>query len=101
MSADEYVLDTASETNESDTSLKPRISQPLDILLNDLGSMSPPVCDTTTPDHVTFDSNSITSEVTGGEQPCSSQDAIDNIVVSVLVPSLKTCAFVLKVFLFC
>jgi len=80
-SDDEYVPDSTSESEDSDASLKPNLRtkwQALDVL-NDPGS---PVGDSTTRDHVTSESNSITSEVTGAEEPCSSQDTIDNIVVN-------------------
>ncbi|XP_030018186.1 uncharacterized protein LOC115438607 isoform X3 [Sphaeramia orbicularis] len=68
MSADEYVPDTASESEDSDDGRSPRPKQTLP-LLNNPGSMSPPVCD------------SITSEVTGAEPPCSSQEVMDAVVV--------------------
>lgn len=45
--------------------------------------MSPPVCDTTTPDNMTFDRHSFTSEATGAEEePCSSQNINDSIADS-------------------
>lgn len=83
--ADEYVPDSTSESEDSDDSLKLNLrtkQELLDDLWNDSGSVSPPVCDTTTPDHVISESSSITSGVTGAEEPCSSQDTIDNIVVN-------------------
>ncbi|KAF0027019.1 hypothetical protein F2P81_019760 [Scophthalmus maximus] len=87
-SADEYVPESISESEDSDCSLKLNLRterQSLYDLLNDSGSMSPPVCDTTTPDHVTFESNSITftvAGVTGAAEPCSSQDTTDSVVVN-------------------
>ncbi|XP_051285333.1 uncharacterized protein LOC127379576 isoform X39 [Dicentrarchus labrax] len=81
-SSDEYIPDTTSESEESDASLKPRTKPfSLDDVLNDSGSMSPPVCDTTTLDHVIFDSNTTTYEVTEADGPCTSQDMTDSIVV--------------------
>ncbi|XP_029982921.1 uncharacterized protein LOC115413918 [Sphaeramia orbicularis] len=82
VSVDEYVPDTTSESEDSDVSLSLVPKRTLPVLSNP-GSMSPPVCDSTTLDDGTFDSNSITPEVTGAETPCSSQDMMDTVVVGV------------------
>lgn len=58
------------------------VSPQVEDFFNDLGSMPPLVCDTITPDLVAFDS-SLTSEVSGVVEPCSSQDTTDTIVINV------------------
>ncbi|XP_039677045.1 uncharacterized protein LOC120571949 isoform X2 [Perca fluviatilis] len=85
-SADDYIPDTTSDSDtDSDASLHPnrRIKKSLDYTRDISRSLSPPVCDTTTPDAMTFDSNILTSEATGAEEePCSSQNINDRVVVS-------------------
>ncbi|XP_051502746.1 uncharacterized protein LOC127411307 isoform X2 [Myxocyprinus asiaticus] len=85
-SSDDYIPDTASESDsDSDASLIPNQMkrQLLDDELDVSGSVSSPVCDTTTSDKMTFDRHSLTSEASGkGEEPCSSQNTKDSIVVS-------------------
>ena len=84
-SSDEYIPNTSSDSEDSDVSLKPyqrTKKKSLDDLLNDSDSMSSLVCDTTTSDHMTFDSQSLTSEATGAEEePSSSLDKNYSIVV--------------------
>ncbi|XP_061767061.1 uncharacterized protein si:ch211-195b21.5 isoform X2 [Nerophis ophidion] len=45
------------------------------------GSTSRPACDSTTVDHMDLDINSITPDVTVTEEPCSSLETIDTVVV--------------------
>ncbi|XP_052445509.1 uncharacterized protein LOC127987297 isoform X2 [Carassius gibelio] len=80
-SSDDYVPDTTSES-ESDVSLtlnqaKRRLLDELDI--DQSGSVSCPDCDTTTSDKM----HNVASEASGtGEEPSSSQNTTDGIVVS-------------------
>lgn len=77
---EEYVPDTNSDTEDSDATIDPKQRTPrfLDDLLSDLGSESPTLCDTTTPE---LDINCIASEIPVEEGPCSSQDTNDSVVV--------------------
>ncbi|XP_076012340.1 uncharacterized protein LOC143004999 [Genypterus blacodes] len=84
-SADDYIPDTTSESdNDSDACLNPNLRSKrcsLDDILD--GSMSPPVCDTQTPEDMTFDRHSLTPEAAGAEEePCPSQNINENIVVT-------------------
>lgn len=76
-SGDEYVPDATSESDDSDVGPSPRPKKTLP-LLNDPSSVSPPVDATPALEH---DSNSIKSEVTGAEAPCSSRDVMGSVVV--------------------
>ncbi|XP_067278152.1 uncharacterized protein [Pseudorasbora parva] len=79
-SSDNYIPDTTSDS-DSDVSLtlnptKPQLLYELDV--DESGSVSSPDCDTATTDKV----NSCMSEASGtGEEPSSSQNTIDSIVV--------------------
>ncbi|KAL6476808.1 hypothetical protein MHYP_G00153070 [Metynnis hypsauchen] len=54
-----------------------------DYLLDVSGSVSSPVCDSTTSDKMTSDRHRLTSEASGSdEEPCSSQNVNDSILVS-------------------
>ncbi|XP_073697250.1 uncharacterized protein [Garra rufa] len=81
-SSDSYFTDTTSESDcDSDASLIPNKTK-LQLLYDELnveysGSVSSLDCDTT-PDK----EQSLASEASGTEQPCSSQNAIDGVVVS-------------------
>ena len=80
-SSDDYIPDTTSES-DSDGSLKPKYKSH-DDLLDVSGSVSSPVCDSTTSDKMTFDRRNLTSEATGSDkEPCSSQNVNESIVVS-------------------
>ncbi|XP_037401123.1 uncharacterized protein LOC119265232 isoform X3 [Pygocentrus nattereri] len=79
-SSDNYIPDTTSE-RDSDDSLKPKYKSH-DDLLDVYGSVSSPVCDSTTSDKMISDRHRLTSEVSGSdEEPCSSQNVNDSIVV--------------------
>nr|XP_043897462.1 uncharacterized protein LOC122779330 isoform X2 [Solea senegalensis]XP_043897463.1 uncharacterized protein LOC122779330 isoform X2 [Solea senegalensis]XP_043897464.1 uncharacterized protein LOC122779330 isoform X2 [Solea senegalensis]XP_043897465.1 uncharacterized protein LOC122779330 isoform X2 [Solea senegalensis] len=84
-SGDEYVPDSTTESDDSDFNLTSVIGTkpwPLTELCHDSESESyPPVCDTTTPHLESLRYNSSTSDISVNEEPCSSQDAIDTIVV--------------------
>ncbi|XP_032382955.1 uncharacterized protein LOC116696235 [Etheostoma spectabile] len=84
-SADDYIPDTTSESDTDSDASPPqnrRIKRSLDYTLDIVRSLSPPVCDTTTPNVMTFDRNVFISEATGAEEePCSSQNINDSIVV--------------------
>ncbi|KAL1274946.1 hypothetical protein QQF64_027760 [Cirrhinus molitorella] len=81
-SSDYYFTDTTSESDfDSDASLIPNQTK-LQLLYDELdvddsGSVSSLDCDTT-PDK----NHSLASEASGTEEPCSSQNAIDGVVVS-------------------
>ncbi|KAL6466660.1 hypothetical protein MHYP_G00244640 [Metynnis hypsauchen] len=80
-SSDNYVPDTTSES-DSDGSLKLKYKSH-DYLLDVSGSVSSPVCDSTTSDKMTSDRRRLTSEASGSdEEPCSSQNVNDSILVS-------------------
>ncbi|KAL0159646.1 hypothetical protein M9458_043371, partial [Cirrhinus mrigala] len=80
-SSDDYVPDTTSES-DGDVSLTPNRTkhQLLDELdVDESGLVSSPDCDTTTSDKM----HSLASEASGtGEEPSSSQDTTDGVVVS-------------------
>ncbi|XP_058470194.1 uncharacterized protein LOC131444080 [Solea solea] len=84
-SGDEYVPDSTTESDDSDFNLTSVIGTkpwPLTELCHDSESEScPPVCDTTTPHLESLRYNSSTSDISVNEEPCSSQDAIDTVVV--------------------
>lgn len=85
-SKDDYIpeTDTTSESNsDSDASLKLNLKTKRQSLeLDVIGSMSPPVCDSTVPDKITFGMHSLASEASGAEEEsCSSQNINDIIVV--------------------
>ena len=85
-STDEYIPDTSSDSEDSDSSLKTSQKQhKRDDSLSVFGLMglTDPVCDSTTSDNVTLDRPRLTSEATGAqEEPCLSQNINDGIVVN-------------------
>ncbi|XP_016306167.1 uncharacterized protein LOC107661199 isoform X2 [Sinocyclocheilus anshuiensis] len=82
-SSDYYFTDTTSESDcDGDANLIPNQTK-LQLLYDDLdvdesGSLSSLDCDTATPDKM----HSLASGASGTEEPCSSQNAIDGVVVS-------------------
>ncbi|XP_016309115.1 uncharacterized protein LOC107663407 isoform X2 [Sinocyclocheilus anshuiensis] len=82
-SSDDYFTDTTSESDfDSDANLIPNQTK-LQLLYDELdvddsGSLSSLDCDTATPEK----RHSLASEASGTEEPCSSQNAIDGVVVS-------------------
>lgn len=82
-SGDEYVPDSTSESDESDASLSRDDGKqrwPGGELFFDSEVMTP-VCDSTTPDLENLRTNISTCDVSTNEEPCSSQDATDTILV--------------------
>ncbi|XP_048058438.1 uncharacterized protein LOC125275496 isoform X2 [Megalobrama amblycephala] len=82
-SSDSYISDIFSESDSDDLIPDQAKLQLLDELdVDESGSASSPVCETTS-DKMTFDRHSLTSEESGtAEEPCSSQDTKDSVVVS-------------------
>ncbi|XP_067243639.1 uncharacterized protein [Chanodichthys erythropterus] len=83
-SSDSYISDIFSESDSDDNLIPDQAKlQLLDELdVDESGSASSPVCETTS-DKMTFDRHSLTSEESGtAEEPCSSQDTKDSVVVS-------------------
>ncbi len=82
-SSDYYFTDTTSESDvDSDANLIPNQTK-LQLLYDELdvddsGSLSSLDCDTATPEKT----HSLASEASGTEVPCSSQNAVDGVVVS-------------------
>uniref|UniRef100_A0A9J7ZFM4 SET domain-containing protein n=2 Tax=Cyprinus carpio carpio TaxID=630221 RepID=A0A9J7ZFM4_CYPCA len=82
-SSDYYFTDTTSESDfDSDANLIPNQTK-LQLLYDELdvddsGSLSSLDCDTATPEKT----HSLASEASGTEEPCSSQNAIEGVVVS-------------------
>ncbi|XP_048846151.1 uncharacterized protein LOC125717126 isoform X22 [Brienomyrus brachyistius] len=87
-SNDDYIPDTTCESDSgSEYSFKQNLrtkNQSFD-LLDVSGSVSSQVCDSTTPDKMTYDDHNLASEVTGAEEePSSSQNVNDIMVVKAL-----------------
>lgn len=83
-SGDEYVPDSSSESEESDVSSSTDVGTKrlsLDEVRCDPEAMCPPVCDTTTPDLQSLRNHISTCDINANEEPCSSQDPPDTIVV--------------------
>ncbi|XP_043094725.1 uncharacterized protein rnf214 isoform X2 [Puntigrus tetrazona] len=82
-SSDYYITDTTSESDfDTDANLIPNQTK-LQLLYDELdvddsGSLSSLDCDTATPEKT----HSLASEASGSEEPCSSQNAMDGVVVS-------------------